>query len=111
MSEPRPSQATVDLMEVIDRHRRDPSRPHRVTQDEIADLIGASQGQVSRFFAGKRHVTVDQLYAVCRRLDLDLVEMIVEAERVREAKRIAHREATAKRARERKRKPPESETG
>ena len=52
-----------------------------VTQAELAKAAEVSQSQVSKMLLGSRPITVDQLDLMCQALRIDIVDVLVEADR------------------------------
>lgn len=50
-----------------------------MTQDELAELVGVSQSQMSRMLSGVRPVTVPELLKMCDVLHLDAARVIALA--------------------------------
>ena len=51
-----------------------------MSQDELANLLGVSQAQVSRMLAGERPATVAELFMMCAALNLDPAVVIAQAD-------------------------------
>lgn len=51
-----------------------------LTQQEVADIIGQSQKQVSRYLRGEVVLDVEELSVICQFLDLDMSELIRESQ-------------------------------
>ena len=51
-------------------------------QETLGELAGISQSQLSKYLRGERVMTVEELEALCRALDLDLVEVVREGKRL-----------------------------
>ena len=49
-------------------------------QQQLADLIGVSQSQVSRMLSGERPLTIPELLKMCDALHLDAATVIAQAE-------------------------------
>lgn len=51
-----------------------------ITQAELADAIGVSQSQLSKFVRGVRPIDIDQYAAMCQSMGLDPSKVMQEAE-------------------------------
>ncbi|AKK04564.1 putative transcriptional regulator [Corynebacterium mustelae] len=65
------------ISDILDTHRR----IQKVTQAEIEKATGISQSQVSKQLRGLRPINIDELEKLCSALNLELIEVVAEAER------------------------------
>lgn len=66
--------AMQSFIQNLDRIRKD----RGMTQAELAELLGTSQGNISRLLNGGEDVTLSRCEAIARKLKVPLVEMIEE---------------------------------
>jgi transcriptional regulator with XRE-family HTH domain len=54
-----------------------------LTQQNLGDMVGLSQTQISAYLRGDRFITLDELDDMCRALGLSLSDVIAEADELR----------------------------
>jgi transcriptional regulator with XRE-family HTH domain len=60
-----------------------------VTQEELANRLGADQSFVSKYERGERRLDVVELRSICNALELDLLTFLSEFERELKARGLA----------------------
>ena len=55
-------------------------RVKKITQEEIAHLIGISQEQYSRIERGNGRLSIIELHVICNRLGLPMTEFVIKVE-------------------------------
>lgn len=68
------------LSQALGRRIGDAISTHGASQRRVAEDAGMSAAQLSRVVTGKKVFTIDQLDAVCSTLNLDLVDVVRQAE-------------------------------
>lgn len=60
---------------------RDAAEARGLTQQQVADAIGQSQSQVSRYFSGEVTMDAEEIYKACRFIGISIVDLIATADR------------------------------
>ena len=75
-----PKQRLIDVESRVMAAIEDARKASGMSQDELANLLGVSQPQVSRMLAGERPATVAELFMMCAALHLDPAVVIAQAD-------------------------------
>lgn len=79
-----PGPLSIEVARILSRAVEDRrGTSGRITQQQLADSIGVTQSQVSKYLRGERVLTVDQLDVLCLALSLSIGLVIESADRVR----------------------------
>ncbi|MGN6200493.1 helix-turn-helix domain-containing protein [Humibacter sp.] len=70
-----PSKLSINVGALLDNARTE----QFLLQRDLAEHIGVSQSQMSKFLRGERALNLDQLDALCRKLGLSIVGIVSDA--------------------------------
>lgn len=79
-----PGPLSIEVARILSRAVEDRKGTNaRITQQQLAESLGVTQSQVSKYLRGERVLTVDQLDVLCLSLSLSISLVVDAADRAR----------------------------